>query len=130
MGGEAHRRILVVNDDQLLADSVCGLLAETGYDVTTAADGREGLDIVERWRPDLVVLDLIMPGMDGWSFLERMASHPPTERPRVLVWSAADSEYLTRALGRGASACLACPAMPEELLETIARVLAPEASSP
>jgi CheY-like chemotaxis protein len=124
MEAVAGRRVLVVNDDARLADSVRGLLDETGYDAGVAFDGAQGLEIVARWRPELVLLDLIMPHLDGWGFLRHLADQPAGRRPIVLVWSVAAADDLARARVLGAADCLPRASTgPEQLLDAIARLL-------
>jgi CheY-like chemotaxis protein len=64
--------ILVVDDDPSIRDVVSGLLEMEGYDVITASNGLEALRVVDRQTPDLVVLDMRMPVMDGWAFAREM----------------------------------------------------------
>jgi DNA-binding response OmpR family regulator len=68
----AESRVLVVEDDQLLRTVIAEALREDGYAVDTAADGEVGLDLASRARPDLVILDLMMPYMSGEEFSEAM----------------------------------------------------------
>jgi two-component system chemotaxis response regulator CheY len=60
--------ILVVEDDPMIREVLAGLLADEGYDVELASHGREALQRLRERRPDLIVLDLMMPVMDGWRF--------------------------------------------------------------
>lgn len=118
------RRVLVINDDCRLADSVRQLLSHTGYEAAVALDGQEGLDILRHWHADLVLLDLIMPRLDGWAFLHQLASQPATTRPTVLVWSVAAAEELERARAMGATDCLPRTSTgPDQLLGAIERIL-------
>ncbi|HEY3081485.1 MAG TPA: response regulator [Chloroflexota bacterium] len=64
----AHRRILVVEDDEAVRALLTELLAEAGYAVRAANDGPAGLELLRDWRPDAIVLDIALPGMDGWAF--------------------------------------------------------------
>jgi CheY-like chemotaxis protein len=124
MRRQAPRRVLVVNDDVRLADSVRGLLSDAGYDAAIASDGRAGLAILAEAGTDLVLLDLIMPGLDGWGFLRQLANRPASARPLVLVWSVADPDELERARQLGAAACLPrASTNPDQLLDTIAHLL-------
>ena len=101
-----------------------GLLVDSGYEVRVAFDGAEGLDVLADWPADLVVLDLIMPRVDGCSFLTALTMSPGSARPLVLVWSVADTAELDRARSLGATDCLARSATaPRDLLSTIARLL-------
>jgi CheY-like chemotaxis protein len=120
------RRVLVVNDDQRLAESVQTLLDAEGYEVRTAPDGEAALQALAHWPADVVLLDLIMPGMDGWAFLERRAENPDLGRSRVLVWSVAEHDGLERARRLGASDALPrASTTPDALLEAVAKLLNP-----
>lgn len=124
MGLHARRRVLVVNDDVRLADSVRMLLNDAGYEASVASDGRAGLAFVTEAGTDLVLLDLIMPGLDGWGFLRQLASRPAGARPLVLVWSVADPDELDRARQLGATACLPRASTdPDQLLDAVAHLL-------
>jgi CheY-like chemotaxis protein len=119
--------VLVINDDCRLADSVRQLLSHSGYEAVVAFDGQEGLEILARWPADLVLLDLIMPRLDGWAFLGQLAARPQCNRPTVLVWSVAATEELDRARRLGATDCLPRTSTgPEQLLLAIERLLAHE----
>jgi CheY-like chemotaxis protein len=125
MPEQTPRRVLVINDDCRLANSVRQLLNSTGYEAVVAFDGQEGLDILREWPADLVLLDLIMPRLDGWAFLDQLASQPTPNRPTVLVWSVAPVDDLERARELGATACLPRGSTgPDQLLVAIERLLA------
>jgi CheY-like chemotaxis protein len=118
------RRVLVINDDSRLADSVRQLLSHSGYEAAVAFDGQEGLDMLHMWHADLVLLDLIMPRLDGWAFLHELATEPTTDRPTVLVWSVAAADDLDRARSLGAADCLQRTTTgPDQLLRAIERLL-------
>src|SRR6185437_12397407 len=70
--GMSDPRILVVDDDDDIRGLVRTLLERTGAEVKEAANGRDGLREFHAWRPDLVVLDVSMPDLDGWNVLERI----------------------------------------------------------
>jgi DNA-binding response OmpR family regulator len=65
---ERPRRVLIVEDDASIRDTLELALAVQGYQVATAANGRDGMVLLREWRPDLIVLDLMMPVMDGRQF--------------------------------------------------------------
>jgi CheY-like chemotaxis protein len=67
------KEILVVHDDDGTLEAIAELLRDAGYSASTAATGDEALRRLRRWRPDLVLMDLIMPNMDGWELLERLS---------------------------------------------------------
>ncbi|GAB4003755.1 hypothetical protein GCM10029992_46820 [Glycomyces albus] len=78
MSFEADPRVLVVDDDAALADVVGRYLRREGFEVDYAADGADGLRRALNTRPDLVVLDLMMPGMDGFEVCRRLRRPPPS----------------------------------------------------
>jgi CheY-like chemotaxis protein len=122
----AHRRrVLVVNDDARLADTVRWLLCEHGYDVRVALDGAAAVEALVDWPADLILLDLLMPRLDGWGFLTRRAQDPDLSRAPVLVWSVAADEELEDARRLGASDCLRrTESSPDHLLASVERLLA------
>jgi DNA-binding response OmpR family regulator len=64
------KRILVVDDDDAIRHVVSDALLEAGFAVATATDGADALDQIDQYPPDAILLDLMMPSMDGWSFLQ------------------------------------------------------------
>jgi DNA-binding response OmpR family regulator len=68
----SHQTILLIDDDQILLELLAGHLATAGYHPLAVSDGRSGLRLVADSRPDLVVLDVMMPGMDGWEVCRRL----------------------------------------------------------
>jgi CheY-like chemotaxis protein len=82
------RRILVVDDDPRLLHVVSMYLSIEGYDVDTAPNGEEGLQRVEALRPDLVILDVMMPGIDGLEACRRIKSNPETRHIPVVLFTA------------------------------------------
>jgi len=119
-----RRRVLVVNDDARFAASVRGLLLGCDYEARIALDGQAALEVLAGWEADLVLLDLIMPILDGWAVLEQLAQRPASSRPIVLVWSVAAAAELDRARQLGAAECLPRSATdPDQLLDAIARLL-------
>jgi CheY-like chemotaxis protein len=82
------RRILVVDDDPRLLHVVSMYLNIEGYEVETAPNGEEGLRIVEQRRPDLVIFDVMMPGIDGLEACRRIKSNPETRDVPVVLFTA------------------------------------------
>ena len=109
---DASKRILVVDDENAVREMLCQMLQDAGYLVDSAGNGLEALGKTKTTRPDLVILDLMMPVMDGWQFLERLPAVPA--RPVVIVLSAFPD--FPRAERAGASACLSKPFSFRELL--------------
>jgi DNA-binding response OmpR family regulator len=120
MGGGQKRSLwaLVIDDDRDLRESVCDTLADAGYRVSTAADGKEALAIMLVARPDLIILDLRMPKKSGWDVLEAMRKSVTLLDVPVIVLSADLSMPPS-----GGSAWLKKPVAPQQLLRTVERVL-------
>jgi DNA-binding response OmpR family regulator len=85
----ASRRILVVEDDPGLRDTLAEVLRDDGHDVRVAEDGEAALATIESWVPELIVLDLMMPRMDGFAFRQAQQDRSRTVAPKVLLLSAA-----------------------------------------
>lgn len=81
-------RILIIDDDADIREAVSEVLAFEGHEVWSAAEGEEGLVRCRQVRPDLVLLDLMMPGMNGWDFLKSLRRDEALGRTPVLVMSA------------------------------------------
>jgi len=80
--------VLVVDDEPQVVWVLEFSLQGEGYETFSAHDGMEALDQIRRHHPDLMVLDVMMPRMDGWSVLEALGEMPATERPRVVMVTA------------------------------------------
>ena len=81
-------RILVVDDEATIRDFVSDLLRDEGYAVQSATNGREALALLSSWRPDAILLDLMMPVMDGTTFLAHREEDPELTSIPVIVMSA------------------------------------------
>jgi CheY-like chemotaxis protein len=111
------RRVLVVEDDDAVRSMLQMLLDDEGYEVLTATNGRDALDLVTLQRPDLILLDMKMPGMDGWEFARRYAG-VPEPRPPIIVLTAAQ-DAARRATEIGAQGYLAKPFGVDDLLQVL-----------
>lgn len=102
--------ILVVDDEPSMRAMVRLVLESEGYDVVEANDGAQALARVENAEPDLVLLDLMMPGMDGWHFLDELHARGLRNSVRIVIVSAlSDSETLARGRSHGARGHLVKP---------------------
>jgi CheY-like chemotaxis protein len=119
--------VLVVDDDEQLRYVLQETMTEDGYEVEAASNGREALAIMRRWRPDLIVLDLMMPVMDGLTFRQEQLRLGLAERVPVIVLSAA-REMWSAAEQVGAAASVPKPFDLDDLLATVDR-LAPGSSA-
>jgi DNA-binding response OmpR family regulator len=115
------RLILVVDDDPHSRDILRTYLEARGYAVVTARDGREALSLVDRIRPALVLLDVMMPGIDGWEVARRMREHPDFGAARILMLTARTD----RLTDGPADDLVHKPVLLEELARRIERVLQP-----
>ncbi|MDX1400950.1 MAG: response regulator [Kiloniellales bacterium] len=109
-GPSEHPRILVVDDDRTTRELMRVMLAKEGYDVVTAANGKEGLELARRLIPSAITLDIIMPDLDGWDFLKEIKSDALTAAIPVIMATALEesnrgfalgaSEYMTKPIDR------------------------------
>lgn len=115
--------ILVVDDSPLIIETTSQLLREEGYQVRTACNGREALARVNEKMPDVILLDLMMPLMDGWEFAHCLKELPQGDEPRILLLSAVRGLEL-EAGGTNADDWLGKPYAVEDLLLKVARAIA------
>ncbi|MDT9600680.1 response regulator transcription factor [Sphingosinicella rhizophila] len=119
------QRILVCDDDPLLVELVEFRLSSKGYAVDVARDGAETLARLSESRPDAVVLDAMMPIMDGYEVLRRMREQDAlAEIPVIMLTARKQERDIVGALELGASDFMVKPFMPEELVARLARLLA------
>jgi DNA-binding response OmpR family regulator len=102
-----NERVLVIEDDPDIALGVRTVLGRSGFEVTTAAEGREGLRVFHSERPDLVILDVGLPEMDGWTVLERIREL--SEVPVLMLTSRGHESDKVRGLRGGADDYLTKP---------------------
>src|SRR4051812_32242593 len=116
-----EKRILVVDDDQHTARLLEVTFQRLGYQIVIAPSGSGGLEKIRIEKPDLVILDMIMPGIDGYEFLQRARQNPETaELPIIAATSDQDS---SRALACGANAYQAKPFNMPQLVGLVERLL-------
>ena len=113
-------RVLVVDDQPSNLRIISALLSRQGYSVQTAESGEEALRLLERQLPDLLLLDMMMPGMDGFDLLGEVRENPAwSALPVVFLTAAHDRDLLLRAFDAGAVDYVTKPFMPEELLARV-----------
>ena len=130
-GAEAGvSRVLVIDDDADLGRVIRRVLELEGYDVLLSDDGLRGLAAAQRQRPDAIVLDLMMPVMDGYLVLEQLRNDARTRDVPVVVLSAvAFEETRERVEAAGASAFLTKPFEPDHLSRALYSLIGTEPAS-
>lgn len=121
-------KVLIVDDDAVFVDSTRAVL-ESKYEVSTASDGDEGLRKVAEVKPDLIILDVIMPTKDGFTACEQLKKDPRfSEIPVIILTSFAEKKVesnipVSAGLTLEAEAYVDKPVAPQKLLETVERLL-------
>ncbi len=114
------KRLLVAEDEPNIATSLTFLLEREGYEVTVASDGNAAIEAVLANLPDALLLDLMLPGIDGYEILRRVRSDPKSADLPIMVLSAkGQAEDRARALSLGANLYLTKPFANAELLEAV-----------
>ena len=124
-------RVLIVDDDQVIQQLLEVNLELEGYEIAKASDGEQALEKVRAFDPDLVLLDVMMPKVDGREVCRRIKADPTTAHVPVIFLSArAQDMDVSSGLELGASAYITKPFDPVELLDTVAKVLKGETVFP
>ena len=117
-------RVLVVDDERFIAQALTIRLRAVGYDVRWAFDGASGIAAATEWRPDVIVLDIRMPDMDGFEVNRRLAAHPDLSATPVIFLSANIQESARQAaVAAGAHAFLIKPYESRDVLAAIRSAL-------
>ncbi len=115
-----HRRLLLIDDDPNLILLVKDYLEFRGYEVITAENGREALEVLEQETPDMIICDVMMPEMDGYSLVRHVREDPRTNWIPVLFLSAkGQSQDRVKGLNTGADVYMVKPFEPEELVAQV-----------
>jgi two-component system response regulator MtrA len=117
-------RIIYVEDDDLMGDMVKDLLTDAGYLIGVVAHGTLAYETIAFKKPDLVILDRALPGMQGLEILQRLRAVPETYLMPVLMLTAKSGEEMVdEGLGAGANGYLVKPFDPDALVERVAAIL-------
>ena len=112
------RVVLVIEDDEIIRSLITQLLEERGFRAETASNGADALEVLERLRPAVIVLDLLMPVMHGWSFMEAYAAKTDGRRIPIVVLSV--NPVLPRSFNRfGVHCCLGKPFDVDDLVKAV-----------
>ncbi|MBE9129370.1 MULTISPECIES: response regulator transcription factor [unclassified Coleofasciculus] len=119
-GVRTNKRLLLIDDDPNLILLVKDYLEFRGYEVVTAENGREALEILEQHTPDMIICDVMMPEMDGYALVEHVRQDPRTSWIPVLFLSAkGQSQDRVKGLNTGADVYMVKPFEPEELVAQV-----------
>ena len=116
------KKILIVDDEDSIRVSVAGILQDEGYTIHVASTGEEALSRVDEVRPDMVLLDILMPGMDGLETLQHLKSRQP-RLPVIMISGHGTMETAVKAIKLGAYDCLEKPLSMNNLVLMIRHVL-------
>jgi DNA-binding response OmpR family regulator len=123
-------KILAVDDEKHIVRLVQINLQKEGYDVVTASNGREALEQVEREKPDLVIMDVMMPEMGGFEALQEMKANEATSTvPVIMLTAKAQDADVFEGWKSGADLYLTKPFNPQELLTFVKRILQDKSNS-
>jgi len=125
MSKNSKRCILCVEDEPEMIDLIRLILARKGFEVLGAAGGVEGLKLVQSERPDLILLDLMMPDMDGWEVYQQIKANKKTRSIPVIVVTA-KAQSVDKVLGLHIAKVddyIAKPFSPQDLMASVERVL-------
>jgi DNA-binding response OmpR family regulator len=121
---EARPYVVVAEDDEDILQLVAELLEEEGYEIARAADGEEALELISARRPDLALLDVRMPKVDGFEVSRRIrASADTREVPVILLTALAREQDVARGIEAGATDYVKKPFSPDELVSRIETIL-------
>jgi CheY-like chemotaxis protein len=121
------KRIVIVEDEEIMLDLLQRKLKTHGYEVSVARDGEEGLRVIKEERPDLIIMDLVMPKMDGFMVMEEIQKDEDLKKiPLIVVSNSGQPVELNRIKDLGAKDWLIKTEFnPQELVEKIKNQLAP-----
>ena len=118
------KKILIVDNDRDIVDILKALLEMEGYDVYEAYDGKDGIDKAYQYMPHLILLDIMMPIMDGWQVCQRLkACKKTSDIPIAIITAKAEQEDRNRAKKEGAAEYITKPFQPEDLILRIQKRL-------
>jgi two-component system, OmpR family, response regulator VicR len=125
MDSARSKSIVYIEDDLEMIDLVKLILSRRGFDVKGAHGGREGLDVVTQEHPDLILLDLMMPDVDGWDVFQQLKANTLTQNIPVIVITA-KAQPIDRVLGLHIAKVddyISKPFHPQELIDSVDKVL-------
>lgn len=117
-----QNQILLIDDDELILKVIYRILTKEGYQVQTATNGKEAMEMIDKQKYNLLITDLMMPYSNGFEVISKFRQHPNAEGVPVIVISSVGTENAVReGLSIGADDYLRKPIMPDELLIRVRR---------
>lgn len=120
------RKVLIVDDEPNIVTSLTFLMKKSGFETSVARDGDEALAEVERFRPDLVLLDVMMPKRDGFEVCQMLRATGQTQLKIILLTAKGRETEVAKGLAIGADAYITKPFSTRELVDQVNRLLAGE----
>jgi DNA-binding response OmpR family regulator len=114
------KKVLVIDDEKMLVKSTCMALSFYGFETKGALDGKDGLKEAVNFNPRIILLDIMMPGMDGWEVLSRLRTDENTNKIPVIIFTAKEhSNGTALARSKGAVDYVPKPFEPEQLVDVL-----------
>jgi len=123
-------KVLVIDDDVAIREAVADALSREGYEILFSPDGNQALQMIDDCPPDVIVLDLRMPGMDGFEFLKRFDPRSSTNCPVIVLTAYADPDAVKACHDAGVGTLLEKPFRLQELREAVRNAVIANNSSP
>jgi len=119
------KKILVIEDDKFLRELISQKLIKEGYSIAEAVDGEKGVESTKKEKPDLILLDLILPGIDGFEVLSRIKSNPVSAQiPIIILSNLGQKDDIERGLKMGAvDYLIKAHFTPDEIINKIRTIL-------
>lgn len=119
------KRVLIIEDDSFLASLIISALKRADFETSLAVDGEKGLEKLETEIPDIVLLDLILPGIGGFDILEKIKKEDKTKKiPVIILSNLGSQEEIQKGLKSGADAYLVkANILPEDVIKKIEEIL-------
>lgn len=115
-----NKKVLIVDDEEDIIDMVRFRLEKSGYEVVSAIEGHSGIDVAVATKPDIILLDVSMPNMDGWEVCRRLRANPATQHAKIIVVTA--TRKLEEARTCGPDQLLLKPFNFQELMDALDKV--------
>jgi CheY-like chemotaxis protein len=124
MTQQAGKRVLVVDDEKFVRELIKIKLGRCGLIVTEATNGLEGVEMAQSLKPDIILMDVMMPKMNGFEACEKLKSNPDTARiPIVMLTARGEQMNLEKGLSLGAADYMSKPFSPQKLAELVIEIL-------